>query len=71
MVKCVRGVTVEPLNKGHIGGRVFVHCREVVPLSEVANVLLACQTQSVGAKQFVLSTEVVLFWEGPLSEVPL
>ena len=27
--------TVKPLNSGHIGGRTLVHCREVVPISEV------------------------------------
>ena len=27
--------TVEPPNNGHIGGRSLVHCREVVPISEV------------------------------------
>ena len=27
--------TVEPLNKGHFGNGSFVHCLEVVPISEV------------------------------------
>ena len=27
------------LNKGHIGDNIFVLCREVVPFSEVVNVL--------------------------------
>ena len=27
--------TVEPLNNGHCGDKHFVHCSEVVPLSEV------------------------------------
>ena len=28
-------IIVEPLNNGHIGDEHFVHCSEVVPLSEV------------------------------------
>ena len=27
--------TVKPLNSGHIGGKAFVRCREVVPILEV------------------------------------
>ena len=27
--------TVKPLNNGRIGGKAIVHCREVVPISEV------------------------------------
>ena len=27
--------TVEPSNKGHYGTNDFVHCREVIPISEV------------------------------------
>ena len=50
-----------------IGDRPFVHCREVVLISEGTE----CMLQSVGGKQFVRSTEVVLFSECPLSEVPL
>ena len=58
---------MEPLNNGHSGDRPLVHCREVVPISEVMPRML----QSVGGKQFVRSTEVVCFSECPLSEVPL
>ena len=58
-----KGYTVEPPNNGHSGDRPLVHCREVVPISEV-------MLQSVGGKQFVRSTEVVYFSECPLSEVP-
>ena len=46
--------TVEPPNSGH---RLLVHCREVVPISEVTE----CTLQSVGGKQFVRSTEIVRF----------
>ena len=28
-------LVVEPLKSGHFGGRAQVHCREVVPISEV------------------------------------
>ena len=38
---------VEPLNNGHSGDRILVHCREVVPILEV---------MPVGGKQFVRST---------------
>ena len=31
---CV-SVYSEPLNNGHVNGRTLVHCREVVPISEV------------------------------------
>ena len=58
--------TVEPPNNGHSGDRPLVHCREVVPISEVTE----CMLQSVGGKQFVHSTEVVRFLECPLLEVP-
>ena len=35
-VQChVQQCTVKPLNSRHIGGRTFVCCREVVPISEV------------------------------------
>ena len=49
--------TVEPLNNGHSGDERFVHCSEVVPLSEVEmhGQLMA------GGKQFVHCREVVLF----------
>ena len=46
--------TVEPPNSGHW---ILVHCREVVPISEVTERTL----QSVGGKQFVRSTEIVHF----------
>ena len=59
--------TVEPPNNGHSGDRPLVHCREVVPISEVMPRML----QSVGGKQCVCSTEVVRFSERTLSEVPL
>ena len=49
------GTIVEPLNNGHSGDRPLVHCREVVPISEV----MPCMLQSVGGKQFVHSTEDV------------
>ena len=53
---------VEPLNNGHSGDRILVHCREVVPILEV---------MPVGGKQFVHSTEFIGFSECPLSEFPL
>ena len=59
--------TVELPNNGHSGDRPLVHCREVVPNSEV----MPCMLQSVGGKQLVRSTEVAHFSECPLSEVPL
>ena len=59
--------TVEPLNNGHSGDRPLVHCREVVPISEVTE----CMLQSVGGKQSVSSTSVARFSECPLSEVTL
>ena len=49
------GTTVEPLNNGHSGDRPLVHCRAVIPISEV----MPCMLQSVGGKQFVHSTEDV------------
>ena len=49
-------------NNGHSGDRLLVHCREVVPKSEV----MPCMLQSVGGKQFVRSTEVAHFSEYPL-----
>ena len=49
------------------GDRLFVHCREVVPISEVTEYML----QSVGGNQFVQSTEVVPILDCPLSEAPL
>ena len=58
---------MEPPNNGHSGDRPLVHCREVVPISEV----MPCMLQSVGGKQFVRSIEVVRFSECPLLEVPL
>ena len=55
---------MEPPNNGHSGDRPLVHCREVVPISEVK----PCMLQLVGGNQFEL---VVCFSECPLSEVPL
>ena len=59
--------TVEHLNNGHGGDKYFVHCLEVVPLSEVEmyGQLMA------GGKQFVHCREIVLLSECPLSEVLL
>ena len=57
--------SVKPLNNGHSGDRPLVHCREVVPISEVTE----CMLQSVGGKQFVRSTEAVHYLR-VLSEVP-
>ena len=45
------------LNNEHSGDRPLVHCREVVPISEVTE----CMLQSVGGKQLVRSTKVVRF----------
>ena len=59
--------TVEPLNNGHGGDEQFVHCSEVVPLSEVE---MYGQLME-GGKQFVHCREVVLLSECPLSEVLL
>ena len=67
LMLCNIAFTVEPPNNGHSGDRSLVHCREVVPISEVTE----CMLQSVGGNQFVRSTEVVRFSECPLSEVPL
>ena len=49
--------TVEPLNNGHVGDEHFVHCSEVVPLSEVE---MYGQLME-GSKQFVHCREVVLY----------
>ena len=34
-----QGYTVEPPNMGHFGGKNVVPCREVVPISDVKNIL--------------------------------
>ena len=60
--------TVEPPNNGHSEDRSLVHCREVVPISEVTECIYA--TISWGQTVFH-SAEVVCFLECPLSEVPL
>ena len=57
--------TVEPLNNGHSEDRPLVHYREVGQLLNV------CYIQLVAGKQFIRSTEVVLFLECPLSDVLL
>ena len=59
--------TVEPPNNGHGGDEHFVHCSEVVPLSEVEMYVQLI----AGGKQFVHCWEVVLLSECPLSEVLL
>ena len=43
---------MEPPNNGHSGDRPLVHCREVVPISEVK----PCMLQLVGGNQFELQT---------------
>ena len=43
---------MEPPNNGHSGDRPVVHCREVVPISEV----MPCMLQLVGGNQFELQT---------------
>ena len=48
MLQCI----VEPLNNVLSGDRPLVHCREVVPISEV----MPCMVQSVGGKQSLRST---------------
>ena len=45
----MKASTVEPRNNGHSGVSPLVHCREVVPISEV----MPCMLQSVGGNQFV------------------
>ena len=45
----MKASTVEPPNNGYSGVSPLVHCREVVPISEV----MPCMLQSVGGKQFV------------------
>ena len=42
---------METPNNGHSGDRPLVHCREVVPISEVTE----CMLKSVGGKQSVRS----------------
>ncbi len=41
-------VTVEPLNKGHVGASHFVLCREVVCSSEVHNVFTTWGNEHLG-----------------------
>ena len=67
IAQALQSNTVEPLNNGHGGDEHFVHCSEVVPLSEVE---MYGQLME-GGKQFVHCREVVLLSECPLSEVLL
>ena len=59
--------TVEPPNNGHSGDRPLVHCREVVPISEVK----PCTLQLVGGNQFELQTTQAAVIIKPLTYVKL
>ena len=56
IAQALKSNTVEPPNNGHGGDKHFVHCLEVVPLSEVE---MYGQLME-GGKQFVHCREVVL-----------
>ena len=58
---------MESLNNGHIGGKDFVLCREVV----LFQWLKIHYNHKFGAQKCVHCREAVPFSEGPLSEVPL
>ena len=58
---------MEPLNNGHSGDRPLVHCREVVPISEVK----PCMLQLVGGNQFELQTTQAAVSIKPLTYVKL